>query len=425
MLNEKGQRELAYVVLIDGIEPITGSDNCECAIVGGWHIMVRKGQFNIGDPAIYFEIDSKVPAKECFAFLEKRHYKIKTQKFTFGGKGNFISQGLLMHAEDLGWKIFDNRQGGEYGVIDDKFVIHNYNDESRFLTEQLEVTYAEVEDNQRKAKNVDPNAKFTSMKARHKAFFSNPVVKKLWKQKWFRNLCFIFLGKKKDKPREFPTKFPYVKKSDEERIENCTFYLNDQKHTWIKTVKIDGTSSLYILERLPKDKREYYVCSRNVRQADEKQETFHKENVYWSVEFKYHIRDFLEAMLKEHPDWNYVAVQGETAGVGDTGVKIQGDPHKFGELRFFAYNFIDPIKGRWNSVEAKNLLAKYGIEFVPIVDEAYILPNNLDEFKLEADGDCEAIGAHGLREGYVYRRTDDCNISFKNVSNKYLLKENK
>ena len=42
MLNKDGQRELAYVVLVDGIEPIVGSDNCECAIVGGWHIMVRK-----------------------------------------------------------------------------------------------------------------------------------------------------------------------------------------------------------------------------------------------------------------------------------------------------------------------------------------------------------------------------------------------
>ena len=35
MLNEKKQRELAYVVNIDRIEPIIGSDNCEAAIVGG------------------------------------------------------------------------------------------------------------------------------------------------------------------------------------------------------------------------------------------------------------------------------------------------------------------------------------------------------------------------------------------------------
>ena len=419
MLNNKQERELAYVVLVDGIEELPGYDRVESAVIGGWHCIVPKGQFKVGDPGIYFEIDSKVPnTNPAFAFLEKRNYKIKTQKMC-----KSISQGLLMHAEDFGWEIiFD---GTKTPYIYDGEKVHYTDDESRFLTKILGVTYADDEDNQRKAKNIDPNAKYLSMKARHKKFFSNQFVKKMWKYSWFRKLCFLFMGKKKDKPRGFPTKFPFVHKSDEERIENCLWYLNDQEHTWIKTVKIDGTSSLYVLERLPRDKREYYVCSRNVRQADEKQETYHGENVYWSVEFKYHIRNFLEAMLKEHPDWSYVAVQGETAGVGETGTKIQGDPHKFGELRFFAYNFIDSIKGRWNSVEARNLLTKYGIEFVPIVDENYILPNDLNTFKLEADGDCEAPGAHGLREGYVYRRTDDCNISFKNVSNKYLLKENK
>lgn len=427
MLDSTGTRQLAYVVLVDGIEPIPGYDRVEHALIGGWRVIVQKDQFKVGDPAIYFEIDSRVPKdRECFAFLEKRNYKIKTLKMC-----KTISQGLLMHASDFGWETFNKVKEGEAvpynrsGILDDKKNIHYADDESRFLTSILGVTYADDEDNTRKANDIDPNAKYLSMKARHKKFFSNKFVKKMWKYPWFRKFCFFFMGKKKDKPRGFPTKFPFVHKSDEERIENCSWYLNDQEHTWIKTVKIDGTSSLYILERLPRNKREYYVCSRNVRQADEKQETYHGENVYWSVEFKYHIRDFLEAMLKEHPDWSYVAVQGETAGVGETGTKIQGDPHKFGKLRFFAYNFIDSVKGRWNSVEARDLLAKYGIEFVPIVNENYILPNDLNTFKLEADGDCEAPGAHGLREGYVYRRTDDCNISFKNVSNKYLLKEGK
>lgn len=418
MLNKAGERELAFLVKIDNIEPIPNYDRVEWATVGGWKVIVQKGQFKVGDPAVYFEIDSEVPSnRECFAFLEKRKYKVKTIKMC-----GVISQGLLMHPSDFGWEVQVNGSvydgDGDHGY-------HYVDDESRFVTKLLGVTYADDEDNARKAKKIDPNAKYLSMKARHKKFFSNKFVKKMWKYPWFRKLCFFFMGKKKDKPRGFPTKFPYVHKSDEERIENCSWYLKDQEHTWIKTVKIDGTSSLYVLERLPRNKREYYVCSRNVRQADEKQETYHGENVYWSVEFKYHIRDFLETMLKEHPDWSYVAIQGETAGVGETGAKIQGDPHQFGELRFFAYNFIDSVKGRWNSIEARNLLAKYGIEFVPIVNENYILPNDLNTFKLEADGDCEAPGAHGLREGYVYRRTDDCNISFKNVSNKYLLKEEK
>ena len=105
MLNpQTKERELAYVVKIDAIEPIQGSDNCEAAVVGGWKVMTRKGTFKAGDIAVYFEIDSKVPETETFEFLAKKHYKIKTQKYTFGGKGNFISQGLLMAAEDFGWK---------------------------------------------------------------------------------------------------------------------------------------------------------------------------------------------------------------------------------------------------------------------------------------------------------------------------------
>jgi len=81
MLDKNGIRQLAYVVLIDGIEPIPGYDRVEHAIVGGWRVIVQKDQFKVGDPAIYFEIDSRVPSdKECFAFLEKRNYKVKTLK---------------------------------------------------------------------------------------------------------------------------------------------------------------------------------------------------------------------------------------------------------------------------------------------------------------------------------------------------------
>ena len=42
MLNEKGQRELAYIVKIDGILPIEGADRVEIAQVGGWRIMVKR-----------------------------------------------------------------------------------------------------------------------------------------------------------------------------------------------------------------------------------------------------------------------------------------------------------------------------------------------------------------------------------------------
>ena len=409
MLNKAGERELAYVVLIDGIEPIPGYDRVETAIVGGWHVIVQKDQFKIGDPAIYFEIDSRVPKdKECFAFLEKRNYKIKTLKMC-----KTISQGLLMHASDFGWEIiFD---GTKTPYIYDGEKVHYADDESRFLTKILGVTYADDEDNQRKAKNIDPNAKYLSMKARHKKFFSNKFVKKMWKYPWFRKLCFFFMGKKKDKPRGFPTKFPFVHKSDEERVENMPFILKD-KEPWIKTQKIDGTSSTYILERVGKNKFEEYVCSRNVRQLTPSQKNYHTDiegNVYWMMADKYKIFDFLKSYLIEN-NLDYVCLQGETAGPN-----LQGNPHKFKEICFFGYNFIRSDTGRMNSIEAAKICKDAGIPWVPIADEAYILPDDMETLKLDADGPC--LVGDGPREGWVYRSLDG-QRSFKNVSREYLLK---
>ena len=197
MLNPKTkQRELAYVVNIDRIEPIVGSDNCEAAVVGGWRVMTRKGTFQAGDKAVYFEIDSKVPETETFAFLAPKHYKVKTQKYTFGGKGLMISQGLLMSFEDFGWDI------NAYEIGD-------------FLTETLGVKYSVVEDNKRKA-SVD---KYKRMAQRHaKLFKTNKLVQWLYARTWGKKLLFLFLGNKRDKKAAFwPS---WVVKTDEERVQN-------------------------------------------------------------------------------------------------------------------------------------------------------------------------------------------------------------
>lgn len=78
MLDSNNTRRLCYLVKVDDIKPIEGRDRVECAMIGGWTVMVRKGIFKPGDLGIYFEIDSQVPAKTPFEFLEAKHYKIKT-----------------------------------------------------------------------------------------------------------------------------------------------------------------------------------------------------------------------------------------------------------------------------------------------------------------------------------------------------------
>ena len=406
MLNKDSQRELVYITLVDGIEPIPGYDRVEAAIVGGWHVIVQKGQFKVGDPAIYFEIDSKVPSdRECFAFLEKRHYKVKTLKMC-----RTISQGLLMHANDFGWENVWDEENKVWYIWDGKSC-HYADNETRFLTKELGVVYAEEEDNQRKAAPVD---KYKKMASRHPALFKKPFVRWMMRHKFGREVMFFFFGKKRDKATGFPTHFPFVKKSDEERVENMSFILQD-KEPWVKTQKIDGTSSTYILERKKFGRFEEYVCSRNVRQLTPNQKNFHTEiegNVYWMMAEKYHIFDFLKRYLLEN-NLDYVCIQGETAGPN-----LQGNPHKFKELRFFGYNFIRSDTGRMDSVSAAKICELNGIPWVPIADEKYILPDDMETLKLDADGPC--IVGEGLREGWVYR-SQDGQKSFKNVSRLYLL----
>ena len=412
MLNKNGERELAYVVIIDEIMPIDGYDRVELARVGGWHVIVQKGQFKVGDPAIYFEVDSKVPSdRECFAFLAKRKYKIKTIKMC-----GVISQGLLMHPSDFGWTIKEDNDGTpviESYISGQDYKLHRPDDESRFLTKELGVTHIEDEDN-KPAPRVD---KYKAMAQRRPEVFKQKWARWMMRREWGRKIMYFFFGQKKKKSSEtaFPTKFPYVHKSDEERIENMPFLLKD-KQPWIKTQKIDGTSSTYILARGRFGKLEKYVCSRNVRQLTPSQKTYHKdieENVYWMMAEKYHIFDFLEKYLYENK-LDYVCLQGETAGPS-----LQGNPHKFKEICFFGYNFIRSDSGRMNSIEAAQICQSAGIPWVPIADSNYVLPDDMETLKLDADGPC--IVGEGMREGWVCRSYDG-KLSFKNVSREYLLK---
>jgi hypothetical protein len=413
MLNSNKTRELAYLVKVDGILPIEGADKVELALVGGWRVMVRKNQFKPGDPAIYFEIDSKVPEKEPFEFLAAKHYKVKTQKYF---KGTVISQGLLMSVEDFeGWRI--NANGT---IVDNDGDIHELDNESRFLTKKLGVKYSVDEDNVRKAASVD---KYKIMAKRNGELFSHQPFRWLMRKEWGKKLLFIFFGKKKDIKTHFPTHFEYVKKTDQERCENMTWVLND-KTPFIVTQKCDGSSGTYILERkkgLFKPKYEFYVCSRNVRQLTPDQKSFYDDNYYWECAIKYDIENKLKDYLEKHPDLSYVCWQGEVCSP-----KIQGNPHGLTETHLFLFHMIDSAQGKYDIRDAARIWKEYNMEIVPIVDENYILPDDFEEFKDTADGVYDPSCCEGKmnqsREGFVYYKIDDPNFSFKNVSRNYLLK---
>ena len=419
MINPKtGQRELCYLTKIDAIEPIEGKDRVECARVGGWTIMVRKGQFKPGDLGIYFEIDSKVPETEPFKFLAPKKYKIKTQKY-----GSFYSQGLLMSAEDFGWDTQIEPLAGVRTevIIDGNGDFHYPDDETRFLTKVLGVTYSVKEDRKRKGKGID---KYASMSQRRPDIFKRPWARWMMRREWGRKLMFLIFGKKKDSDRKFPTKFEYIHKTDQERVENMAWVLESNEN-FIRTQKCDGSSATYILERKKsgKNKFEFYVCSRNVRMLRPDQETFFGEdNPYWDMAIKYDIEDKLTSIMKAHPELMYVCWQGEICGP-----KIQKNPHKLKENHLFLFHMITSDVGMWNIREAAALWKAADMEYVPIENIDIKLEDNMEDFKLTADGNYDASVCEGQtncrREGYVYYKVDDPNFSFKNVSRKYLLKK--
>ena len=410
MLNKDGIRELAYVVKIDKIEPITGSDNCEAAVVGGWRVMTRKGTFKEGDLAIYFEIDSKVPATEQFAFLEKKHYKVKTQKYTFGGKGNFVSQGLLMSAKDFGGIVYQDGSGIFYLHINGKSYANG-----EFLTKDLGVTYADADDNKRKAKSSD---KYKLMAQRRPDIFKKKWAQWFMRRNWGKKLMFLFFGKKKDKKSEWPQ---WVKKTDEERVQNMAWILED-KTPWYATEKIDGTSTTFTMKGWGR-KREFYICSRNVVFDKPDKKCFYETNVYTEMAEKYNVEEVLELLMTffentNNRPVNFVTIQGETYGEG-----IQKRTYGLTGHDFMAFNLIvgyaDGEVKRFNPSTMTTILNDYGIPCVPIVDTMFILPDAVDEL-LAIATDKSAID-EGMREGLVFRDKDGVR-SFKAVSNEFLIK---
>ena len=82
-------RKLASIQKIKALVPIEGADAIEKATVLGWQLVVKKGEFNVGDMAVYCEIDSLMPDKPEFDFLKPRGMRIKTVRL----RGQ-VSQGI-------------------------------------------------------------------------------------------------------------------------------------------------------------------------------------------------------------------------------------------------------------------------------------------------------------------------------------------
>ena len=350
-------RKLASIQTITDIQPIKDRDKIVLATVEGWHVIVTK-DFNVGDRVIFCEIDSVLPEKPEFEFLRSKHFHIKTMKMA-----GVVSQGICFPLNIL------PARSKPYEVGED-------------VTDIIGVTQYEP------TMDKEP-ASVSAMKKKYPKF--------LMRYAWFRKLV------TPQRKGGFPS---FISKTDEERVQNMPWITSD-KREWVATEKVDGQSGSFCLVRHKgffKDSFEFIVCSRNLRLK-------HPDgSSYWQVAEKYKIENVLRNMIGNR-EW--IAIQGECIGP-----KIQKNKYGVSECDLFVFNLIYPA-GRVDSIRAKSICENHGLQFVPIIDTKYVLPDTVEEILAFADG--KSAIADTMREGVVFRSADG-KQSFKAVSNKFLLK---
>lgn len=198
--------------------------------------------------------------------------------------------------------------------------------------------------------------------------------------------------------------FPiFLRKTDEERIQNLSsMYDVLKKHTYWETEKLDGSSFTCYL----KD-GEFGVCSRNIDLIET------PDNSFWKAARALEIE---EKMIKKWGKGNY-CLQGELIGNG-----VQGNKYSFAAHTIRFYNIFDiDNQVYFDMQDFIENIREMGLNTVPILNEGEMtLPSSIEELVVHADGK-SVLNVNAWREGLVLRNNDRT-ISFKIISNKFLLK---
>jgi hypothetical protein len=365
-------RKLASIQKILNIEPIPGADAIEKATVLGWEcVIAKRDNFKIGDLVIYIEVDSIVPEKPEFEFLRDRKFRVRTIKLR-----KQVSQGLVLLLSIL--------PKGNYNEGDD-------------LTEIIGV------------KKYDPQADAEQKLMEQKLAHTNNKIHKFFSRyPWYRKLFF------KPKKSGFPK---FIKKTDEDRIQLFPGICEKEKDTVFSiTEKLDGQSGTYFLVKNPKrfpflkQKYTFGVCSRNIHL------TKPNDSSYWTIARQYEIEKVLRNLIGNN---QFIVLQGEILGTG-----IQGNKYKVDGYEFYAFNLIysdQEVCQEKKYINSLNMmtLTKYGIKYVPIINDNFMLKNTIPEMVEYAKGKSTLLPID--REGVVIRNYEK-NISFKVINPDFLLK---
>jgi len=200
--------------------------------------------------------------------------------------------------------------------------------------------------------------------------------------------------------------FPsFLRKTDEERVQNLKAEYEEWKSsdkTFYVTEKLDGSSATFYINN-----DVFSVCSRNLELLET------EGNTFWKV-----ARELdLETKMREFGG-NF-SLQGELIGEG-----IQCNPYKIKGQTVRIFNVFDIDMGEHLPLDKFKFFVEHmGLESVPILDENFKLPDTIDDLLNFADAK-SVLNPNFDREGVVIRSTDRT-ISFKTISNKFLLKNEK
>lgn len=198
--------------------------------------------------------------------------------------------------------------------------------------------------------------------------------------------------------------FPsFLRKTDEERIQNLASEFENWKNkTFYVTEKLDGSSATFYY----KD-GEFGVCSRNLELLET------EDNTFWKVARQLDLENKMRDLGMN------ISLQGELIGEG-----IQGNPYKIKGQTVKFFNLFDIDLQTYHSLSIFEKLVKrdLGLDTVPILDTNFKLPETVEGILKYAD-DKSVLNHNFDREGVVIRSMDR-KISFKVISNKFLLNEN-
>ena len=355
-------RALATIRIIDSINPIENADAIDVAAIGGWNVVVKKGDFKVGDLVVYFEIDSWIPT-ELAPFLSKgkepREFEgVKGERLRTVKLRGQVSQGLILPINGINTPV-------EWDGLLVSF-------DNIAWTEDADVT---------EVLNVKK--------------YEKPVN---------AQLAGIARG-------NFPS---FIRKTDQERVQNLKRDLAEWAGNitlqFEVTEKADGSScTIYRNDRLIEDEKDPIgVCSRNL----DLKET--EGNTFWSVARADGIIDVLERF------GHNIAIQGEVVGPG-----IQGNQYKLSKPTFLVFDIFDiDTQTYYNAVERQEFCEAFNLRHVPVIDiHVLLLGATVESLLTLAEGESKLNeSGQSTREGLVFKCLNDPSISFKAISNKWLLK---